>query len=91
LQPEPFKSTFATAGDGRITLMVVVRDRTGALRSEIDATIATDDLTLLAQPATGGSGPRCSHPRPARATRRDRTRPHGPADSHVTIANRRPG
>jgi hypothetical protein len=44
-----FQVDIATAADGRIGLTVVSRDSTGALHSEIDATIATDDLNLLAQ------------------------------------------
>jgi hypothetical protein len=44
-----FEVDIAAVANGRITLTVVGRDSTGAVRSEIDATIATDDLNLLAQ------------------------------------------
>jgi hypothetical protein len=44
-----FQVDVATAAGGRIRLTAVSRDSTGALRSQIDASIATDDLNLLAQ------------------------------------------
>jgi hypothetical protein len=44
-----FDVDVASAAHGRITLTVVSRDSSGAVRSQIEATIATDDLNLLAQ------------------------------------------
>jgi hypothetical protein len=44
-----FDVDIARAAHGRIPLTVVSGDSSGAVRSQIDASIATDDLNLLAQ------------------------------------------
>jgi hypothetical protein len=44
-----FEIDIATASDGRISFVLICRDSTGVVRSEVDAKLAGDDLAVLAQ------------------------------------------
>jgi hypothetical protein len=44
-----FEIDIATAPDGRIRLVLICRDSTGAVRSQVDAKLAIDDLAVLVQ------------------------------------------